>query len=107
MVRRADANDLHLGHQHRADGRWRIYVFADRAHPSEHSKLDDFATWLGEDAASPVVRHTKAGDDADSVFDVKVIYQQHRDFEITQAPAVFRPKNSPFQLEPGLRHPCR
>lgn len=100
VVRRADANDLHLGHQHRADGRWRIYVFADRAHPSEHSKLDDFATWLGEDAASPVVRHTKAGDDADSVFDVKVIYQQlHRDFEITQAPTVFRPKTGPFQLE--------
>ena len=29
VVRVADANPLHLGHQHRADGRWRVYAFAD------------------------------------------------------------------------------
>ncbi|NED54579.1 3-hydroxybenzoate 4-monooxygenase, partial [Micromonospora aurantiaca] len=31
-VRRvADTNPVHLGHQATADGRWRIYVFADEA----------------------------------------------------------------------------
>ena len=29
VVRVADANPLHLGHEHRADGRWRVYAFAD------------------------------------------------------------------------------
>lgn len=29
VVRVADANPLYLGHQHRADGRWRVYAFAD------------------------------------------------------------------------------
>ena len=33
-MRVADTNPLHLGHQHRADGRWRVYVFADAATPS-------------------------------------------------------------------------
>ncbi|AZN30551.1 3-hydroxybenzoate 4-monooxygenase [Flaviflexus salsibiostraticola] len=99
-VRRADANDHHIGHQHRADGRWRIYVFADAAHPAEHSTVDNFAQWLENDPSSPVVRHTKPGDDRDSVFDVKVIYQQpHREFNVTDAPAAFRPECGPHRVE--------
>ena len=31
VVRVADANPVHLGHHARADGRWRIYAFADAA----------------------------------------------------------------------------
>lgn len=31
VMRIADANPKHLGHHHRADGRYRIYVFADQS----------------------------------------------------------------------------
>lgn len=101
VTRRADATYPHLGHLHRADGRWRIYVFADGASPKEkESKTAKFAEWLEKDPNSPVVRYRREGDDADTMFDVKVIYQQkHRDFDITDAPAVFRPKTGPHQVE--------
>src|SRR5680860_403556 len=33
VVRVADANPVQLGHHHRADGRWRVYAFADAAAP--------------------------------------------------------------------------
>ncbi|HCB56628.1 MAG TPA: 3-hydroxybenzoate 4-monooxygenase, partial [Arthrobacter bacterium] len=33
VVRVCDANPMHLGHHATADGRWRIYVFADAAAP--------------------------------------------------------------------------
>ena len=33
VVRVCDGNPVHLGHHARADGRWRIYVFADEAVP--------------------------------------------------------------------------
>ncbi|MCI7550823.1 MAG: FAD-dependent monooxygenase [Arcanobacterium sp.] len=101
VARRSDGNDLHLGHLHEADGRWRIYVFADSAPASApESKLRTFAKWLAQDEASPVVRHTKPGDDVNSVFDVKVIYQQgHHEFELLDAPEIFRPRVGPLQLE--------
>ena len=39
VVRVADANPLQLGHHARADGRWRMYAFADAAAPGEASAL--------------------------------------------------------------------
>lgn len=100
VMRRSDAHDLGLGHLHEADGRWRIYVFADGAHPTERSKVDEFGEWLATSPDSPVVRHTKEGDDVNSVFDCKVVYQQpHRSFEVGDAPAIFRPRVGKFQLE--------
>ena len=35
VVRLADAKPVHLGHVARADGAWRLYVFADRQRPDE------------------------------------------------------------------------
>lgn len=101
VVRRSDANPLHLGHLHEADGRWRIYAFADSAAPgTEGSKLEKFAAWLGNDPSSPVLRHTREGDDLNTVFDAKVIYQQpHREFEMTDVPEIFRPRVGKFQIE--------
>lgn len=101
VMRRSDANPLQLGHLHEADGRWRVYVFADRAHPSDPtSKAAAFASWWGSSPDSPMVRTRRDGDDASTVFDLKVIYQQHvHDFDITDAPNVFRPRTGPFALE--------
>ena len=100
-LRRCDANDLHIGHLHEADGRWRVYVFADAAHPIDpDSKARAFAAWWAEDPSSPMVRTRREGEDDSSVFDLKVVYQQGvHDFEITDVPAGFRPRVGVYALE--------
>ncbi|GAA1632016.1 FAD-binding monooxygenase [Georgenia ruanii] len=99
VVRVGDANPVHLGHHHRADGRWRIYAFADAAAPGQASAVADWAAWMAGAPDSPVVTHTTAGADLDSLFDVKVVYQQrHVDVDVTRAPDLFRPRTGPFQL---------
>lgn len=99
VVRVCDTNPLHLGHQATADGRWRIYVFADQPLPGAPSKVATFADWLGSSPASPLAS-TPAGLDDDAWFDVKVIYQQdHQSIDINAVPAVFKPRVGPFQLD--------
>lgn len=91
----ADGNVVHLGHHAKADGRWRIYAFADAA----GTALADFAAWLGDAPGSPVVRHTPAGADIDAVFDAKVIYPGGYDeIDVTRVPAIFRPRTGPLHL---------
>lgn len=98
VVRVCDTNPLHLGHQATADGRWRIYVFADQAVAGAASPTTDLAAWLAEAPDSPLAA-TPAGLDRDAWFDVKVIYQQeHTEVDITAVPAVFKPAVGPFQL---------
>jgi phenol 2-monooxygenase len=92
-VRVCDGNVEHIGHRHLADGRWRIYAFADRPSQGEASALADWAQWMATSPESPVVRYARAGADADAVLDVTVTYQQ--DFaavDVTRAPEVFRPR---------------
>ena len=91
----ADGNVVHLGHHAKADGRWRLYAFAD----ASGEGLDRFAEWLGEAPDSPVVRYTPAGADVDAVFDAKVIYPGGYDeIDVTRVPAVFRPRSGPLHL---------
>ncbi|TQJ32804.1 FAD-dependent monooxygenase [Microbacterium sp. SLBN-146] len=91
----ADGNRVHLGHHARADGRWRIYAFAD----ATGSALDEWATWLSSSDESPVRRHTPAEADIDAVFDVKVVYQQGYDeVDVASVPAIFRPASGPLGL---------
>jgi phenol 2-monooxygenase len=92
VARRSDGNPVHLGHTALADGKYRIYVFADPPKAGQPSKAADLARWLQEDAASPVRGRQHW-------FDVKVIYQQrHNDFELLDAPEVFRPAYGKFGL---------
>ena len=99
-VRVADTNPVHLGHHHRADGRWRIYAFADRAAAGEaRSAVAEWAEWMLRAPDSPVRRYTPAEADLDSVFDVKVVYQQPLEgVALERVPGIFLPKNGPFQL---------
>jgi phenol 2-monooxygenase len=98
VVRVADGNPIHLGHHHRADGRWRIYVFAD-AVPGAPSVVEGWADWMATAADSPVVAHTPAGVDLDSVFDVKVVYPApFTDIDISLVPQLFLPRTGEFQL---------
>jgi len=95
-VRVADANPVHLGHHARADGRWRIYVFADADDARTAAEL---GAWLAESDESPVLRFTPREVDVDAVFDVKVIYQQrYTGVDLARVPAIFLPQTGPFQL---------
>lgn len=98
VARVADGNVVHLGHHARADGRWRIYAFADAPPAGESSALAEFAEWLASDS-SPVARHTPAGADVDALFDVKVVYQQRYDeIQLPLVPDIFRPRTGPLGL---------
>lgn len=94
-VRVCDAVPIHIGHHHRADGRFRIYAFAD----ADRTALNEWAEWMRTSEDSPLARFTPAGVDIDSVFDVKVVYQQeHHDVAIETVPKVFLPASGPFGL---------
>lgn len=99
VTRVCDANPKHLGHHATADGRWRIYVFADAPAAGEPSKTSELSEWLVTSPSSPLLAHTPAGADLDAWFDVKVVYQQdHTGVDLGKVPAVFLPKVGPFQV---------
>ncbi|MEO5920796.1 MAG: FAD-binding monooxygenase [Pseudolysinimonas sp.] len=97
VVRVCDANDLHLGHQARADGRWRIYVFAPGTSDAGE-RLSAFADWITGSPSSPLAA-TPEGAPADAWFDVKVIYpHDHTDVDIIEVPDVFKPQTGPYGI---------
>jgi phenol 2-monooxygenase len=98
VTRVCDGNPVHLGHHAKADGRWRIYVFADAARAGEASAARDLAEWLTTAADSPLAA-TPDGRDADAWFDVKIVYQQpHTEVDLGSVPEVFLPRSGPFGL---------
>lgn len=94
-VRVADAVPVHIGHHHRADGRFRVYAFAD----TDRSALNAWAEWMLNGEGSPIAKFTPSGADIDSVLDVKVVYQQpHHEVAIETVPKVFLPASGPYGL---------
>ena len=108
VMRVADANPVHLGHHATADGRWRIYVFADSATPQTpqagaESPTERFADWITTSPDSPLAA-TPEGADLDAWFDVKVIYQQdHTTVDI----ATFRQCSNPKSARSSSRNTRR
>jgi phenol 2-monooxygenase len=91
VVRLADAKPLELGHVARADGAWRLYVFADRAGSQARS--------LCEFLAPEIERFTPAGWAPDSVIDVRAIFQQpHTELSPAALPPVLLPRKGRFGL---------
>ena len=99
VIRLADAKPLHLGHSARADGAWRMYVFADHRDPTlPSSRVRELCEFL-ESNASPVKRFTPAGAEADSVIDIRAIFQQgHRDLAVDEMPSILQPRKGKFAL---------
>ena len=94
VVRVGDGNVVHLGHHAKADGRWRVYAFAD----ADGSALQDWAAWMSS-ADAPIARHTPPGADVDAVLDVKAIYpQSFEEIDITRVPPLFTPRTGPLEL---------
>jgi phenol 2-monooxygenase len=84
---------------HRADGRWRLYAFADAVDPRiSGSRFLDLMDFLASDD-SPVGRFTPKGYDLDGVFDVRGIFQQsHLDVEWAEMHDFLRPHKGKFGL---------
>lgn len=95
VSRVADTTLRHLGHHFRADGRWRLYAFAD----ADGTEVADLANWLEHSPESPVAKFTPEGADIDGVFDAKVIYQQpYQEIDLGQVSRYFLPQVGPFRL---------
>ena len=92
VVRLADAKPLELGHVVEADGRWRLFAFADRLHPAaDESKLAALCRFLEQDHRSPMVKYTPDGADPDTVFDLRAVIQQpHNHLTIGELPGLLR-----------------
>jgi 2-polyprenyl-6-methoxyphenol hydroxylase-like FAD-dependent oxidoreductase len=100
VIRLADARPVHLGHTVRADGRWRLFAFADAEDPATPtSRLRALCEFLARSPQSPVRRYTPAGADIDSVIDVRAIFQQgHRELAIDAMPSLLLPSKGRYGL---------
>jgi phenol 2-monooxygenase (NADPH) len=104
VVRVADAKPVQLGHEARADGRWRLYAFADAAPlDSADSRLAALCSYFEtgtsrehDDAAHP------GGSASDSLLgsvDFRAVLQQpHREVDVTALPAALKPLTGKFGL---------
>jgi phenol 2-monooxygenase len=91
VTRVCDATDHQLGHLHTADGRWRVYVFAD----ATGQGAKDWAQQI----EATLARFTPTDAQPGAVFDVKVIYQgDFTSVDLLAQHAVFRPAAGPFGL---------
>src|SRR5574337_1771935 len=92
-TRVADGAARHIGHEAHADGRWRLYVFADARSAGEDSPVSVLADWLTHAPRSPLVGFTPANTDANAWFDLRLIFQQeHTAVDLRRVPAVFLPR---------------
>jgi phenol 2-monooxygenase (NADPH) len=100
VIRLADAKPVQLGHAARADGRWRLYAFADAAGPGDPaSRLRALCEHLEHSPDSPVRRYTPGGADVDSVLDVRAVFQQHhRDLALADLPSLLVPRKGRYGL---------
>ena len=77
VIRVADVKPMELGHTIRADGRWRFFIFANSDKPENPiSTTNALINFLNNNEKSPIVKFTKPDENIDSIFDVRVIFQQ-------------------------------
>jgi phenol 2-monooxygenase (NADPH) len=100
VIRVTDAKPVQLGHTVKADGRWRIFAFAEAGDPAaDTSSIRALCNFLAEAQASPVKKYTPAGEDIDSVIDVRVIFQQgHESLAVETMPPYLLPKKGRYGL---------
>jgi phenol 2-monooxygenase (NADPH) len=99
VIRLADAKPLQLGHVARADGAWRVYIFADENDPTGPDSRARKLCELLESDASVIKRFTPGGAEPDSVIDIRAIFQQgHRDLAVDKMPSVLLPRKGTFGI---------
>lgn len=76
-TRIADGRSQHLGHLVKADGRWRLFLFAGAEDPTAPaSDLSQCVAYLANAPTSPAVKYTPKGADPDAVIDTYAVFQQ-------------------------------
>ena len=100
VIRLADARPVQLGHVVKADGRWRLFVFAGADDPmAPESGVRKVCGFLADAPGSPVRRYTPAGADIDSVIDVRAVFQQgHRTLAVEAMPSFLLPQKGRYGL---------
>ena len=101
VVRLADAKQMQLGHVAEADARWRIYAFASKNDGSQAgSAIHALADWLETHPNSPIVKHTRKGEDIDAVIDVRAVFQQtFEQLAYEHMPSLLKPKTGKLGLQ--------
>jgi 2-polyprenyl-6-methoxyphenol hydroxylase-like FAD-dependent oxidoreductase len=93
VIRLADGKPMRLGDTIKADGRWRIFAFADRADPVvPGSRISALCNFLSQSQTSPVRKFTPVGADIDSIIDIRAVFQQgHRALKLEAMPSLLLP----------------
>lgn len=101
VVRLSDAKQMQLGHVAEADARWRIYAFAGSADSSNAgSAIHKLSDWLETNPDSPIVKHTRKGEDIDAVIDFRAVFQQTFDqLAYEHMPSLLKPKTGKLGLQ--------
>jgi phenol 2-monooxygenase len=96
VIRVADGRRMHLGHTHTADGRWRLYTFADTA----GHELTALAQWLTDSPDSPIQRFRAPDADMDSIIDVHGVFRvsQH-DIDVPTLPDILCPRSGSLGIQ--------
>ena len=96
VTRLADAKPMELGHVLRADGRWRVIVFAPQ---DDDGASGGPVSTLSIRLSETVQRYTPAGMDTDAVIDVRAVFQHsHRDMDLGQLPDLLLPQKGRLKL---------
>ena len=100
VIRITDAKRVQLGHAAKADGRWRLYAFAGADdHLNDSKGVRALCSFLEQSADSPLRLYTPPGQDIDSVFDLRAIFQQaHHELAIESMPALLLPRKGRYGL---------
>jgi phenol 2-monooxygenase len=100
VVRLADAKPVQLGHTLKADGRWRLFIFADAADAgAPGGPLRSLCDFLAKAPASPVRKYTPRGSDIDAVIDVRAVLQRHHhDVSVEDMPGLLLPRKGRYGL---------
>ncbi len=100
VIRLADAKPVRLGDATQADGRWRLFAFADREAPAaSSSRIGALCGFLADSPQSPVRRYTPQDTDIDSVIDVRAVFQQgHRELNLETMPQLLLPRKGRYGL---------
>jgi phenol 2-monooxygenase len=101
VVRLADAKQMQLGHVAQADARWRLYAFAGQGDRGQAGgAIARLCHWLQTDPQSPVVQHTRRGEDIDAVIDVRAVFQATFDqMDGVSLPALLKPCTGKLGLQ--------
>ena len=100
IIRAADAKPMQLGHVHSADGRWRVYLFADETGVGSDSTVANWCARMNNDASSAINRFTADGADRDSMFDIYAVTQEHHlEVDINDMHELLQPTKGKFGLK--------